>query len=68
MEFSTFVSGYFVGLVAGLAVFVWWTYKFGNMLPKEWPLTRAKLADWIRGEKDVSFYSRRVQSHMPPAE
>ena len=68
MEMSTFVSGYFVGLVAGGSVFVWWTYKFGRFLPEEWPLTRAKIAAWIAGEKEVSFYSRRVQSHMPPAE
>lgn len=68
MEVSTFMSGYFIGLLFGCGVFVWWTYQFGRFLPKEWPLTRKKIAAWLLREKEVSFYSRRVQSHMPPAE
>ena len=68
MEMSTFFSGYFVGLVFGAGVFVWWSYQFGRFLPKEWPLTRAKLASWLMKDQNVSFYSRRVRSHMPPAE
>ena len=55
MEMLTFVSGYFVGLVAGAGVFVWWTCKFGRFLPEEWPLSRAKLAAWIASKKEVSF-------------
>ena len=69
MEVSSFFSGYFVGLVFGGGVFVWWTYQFGRFLPEEWPFTRAKIAAWLlKKDGDVSFYSRRVQSHMPPAE
>jgi len=73
MDVSTFMTGYFVGLFAGAGVFVWWTYKFGRFLPKEWPLTRQKIANGfnrLRGKKieAVSFSSRRETGSVTPAE
>lgn len=44
MDVSAFMSGYFLGLIAGFAVFVWWTYKFGRFLPEENPFTKENFA------------------------
>lgn len=73
MDISSFMTGYFVGLVAGAGVFIWWTYKFGRFLPDQWPLTRQNIANRIatlrRAKEDpVHFATRRENRSITPAE
>lgn len=73
MDVSTFMTGYFVGLVAGAGVFIWWTYTFGRFLPKEWPFTRQKIANTYKrltGQKveEVAFSTKRENVSITPAE
>ena len=73
MDVSSFMTGYFVGLVAGAGVFVWWTYKFGRFLPKEWPFSWRRIANFFKrlvGIKvqEVTFTSSRIGDNVTPAE
>ncbi len=73
MDVSAFMTGYFVGLVIGAGVFVWWTYTFGRFLPKTWPLSWQKIANglrWLVGRRrqEIAFASRRDNGAITPAE
>ena len=73
MDVSSFMTGYFVGLVAGAGVFVWWTYKFGRFLPKEWPFTWRRIANRVKRlvgikTQEVTFSSSRLTRGVTPAE
>ena len=75
MDVSAFMTGYFVGLIAGAGVFIWWTYTFGRFLPKEWPFTWQRIARALNGVKpparsgsNASFSSRRNDEGVTPAE
>jgi len=72
MDVSSFMTGYFVGLVAGAGAFILWTYAFGRFLPKEWPFGWRKIANAVarlRGKQkpSVEFVTRR-EINITPAE
>lgn len=67
MDVSAFMTGYFLGLIAGAGVFVLWTYKFGRFLPKEWPFKWRLFSDWTDQEDEGHFATRRANREQDHA-
>ena len=73
MDISAFMTGYFIGMLAGIGVFVLTLFMFGNYVQKvrdSWKPFIAKKVEQIKARRKpkVEFNSRRTDDLMTPAE
>lgn len=73
MDISAFMTGYFVGIVAGVGGFVFFTVMFGSFLPKLGHLLWRLFANIFHRLTHIrrgggKFNSRRSDSILTPAE
>jgi hypothetical protein len=72
MDVSTFMFGYFTGLIVGAVAIAMWTASYGKISPKSLSLWWHDMLGWMKRADETHFASRRknppVDQMRHPAE